>query len=151
MQKQFNTLKKSRILTLKAISNLTIEQLNTIPKGFKNNVAWNVTHLVVTQQLLCYKLSGLKCLISEEMITNFQKGTSPTYTISKIEFEAIKEQFLELPNRLEEDYSKGIFKNYIEYTTSVDVTLNNIDDGIIFNLYHEGIHLGIILQLLKFI
>tara|TARA_R110001583_G_scaffold27778_1_gene98983 strand:- start:14803 stop:15258 length:456 start_codon:yes stop_codon:yes gene_type:complete len=151
MQKQFNTLKKSRIFTLKAISNLTIEQLNTIPKGFKNNIAWNVTHLVVTQQLLCYKLSGLKCLISEEMITNFQKGTSPTYTISEIEFEAIKEQFLELPNRLEEDYLKGTFKNYIEYKTSVNVTLSNVDDGIIFNLYHEGIHLGIILQLLKFI
>ena len=151
MQKQFDTLKKSRILTLKAIGNLTIEQLNTIPKGFKNNIAWNVTHLVVTQQLLCYKLSGLDCLISEEMITNFQKGTAPTYTISEIEFEAIKAQFLALPNRLEEDYSKGIFKNYIEYKTSVDVTLKSVDDGIIFNLYHEGIHLGIILQLLKFI
>ena len=151
MQKQFDTLKKSRILTLKVISNLTIEQLNTIPKGFKNNIAWNVTHLVVTQQLLCYKLSGLECLVSEEMIANFQKGTAPTYTISEIEFEAIKEQFLELPNRLKEDYSKGIFKNYIEYKTSVDVTLRSVEDGIIFNLYHEGIHLGIILQLLKFI
>ena len=151
MQKQFDTLKKSRILTLKAISNLTIEQLNTIPKGFKNNIAWNVTHLVVTQQLLCYKLSGLECLVSEEMIANFQKGTAPTYTISEIEFEAIKEQFLELPNRLKEDYSKGVFKNYIEYKTSVDVTLRSVEDGIIFNLYHEGIHLGIILQLLKFI
>jgi len=151
MQKQFDTLKKSRLLTLKIIENLTIEQLNKIPEGFKNNIAWNITHLVVTQQLLCYKLSGLECLILEEMIANFQKGTVPTYTISESEFNTIKEQFLELPNRLKEDYSKGIFKNYVEYKTSVDVTLRNVDDGIIFNLYHEGIHLGIILQLLKFV
>jgi DinB family protein len=151
MEQQIETLKKSRKLTLKIIENLTIEQLNKIPDGFKNNIAWNVTHLVVTQQLLCYKLAGLDCLVSEEMITNFQKGSAPTYTISKTEFETIKEQFLQLPNKLKEDYSNNLFKNYIEYKTSVDVTLKSIEDGINFNLYHEGIHLGIILQLLKFV
>jgi hypothetical protein len=151
MERQIETLKKSRQLTLKIIENLTIEQLNKIPEGFKNNIAWNVTHLVVTQQLLCYKLAGLDCLVSEEMITNFQKGTAPTYTISETEFETIKEQFLQLPIKLKEDYSNNLFKNYIEYKTSVDVTLKSIEDGIIFNLYHEGIHLGIILQLLKFV
>ncbi|WP_456379299.1 DinB family protein [Lutibacter sp.] len=151
MEKQFEMLKKSRQLTWKAIENCSMEQLNKIPEGFKNNIAWNITHLVVTQQLLCYKLAGLDCLISEEMILNFQKGTSPTYTISEKEFEAIKKQFIELPKKLEEDYAKGIFKNYAEYKTSVDITLNTVEEGIIFNLYHEGIHLGIILQLLKFI
>ena len=151
MQKHFDTLKKSRLLTLKAINSLTIEQLNKIPEGFKNNIAWNVTHLVVTQQLICYKLSGLKCLISDELIANFQKGSAPSYKISESEFEEIKKLFLALPDNLVEDYANGIFKNYNEYTTSVDVTLGNIDDAIIFNLYHEGIHLGIILQLKKFI
>ena len=151
MQKQFEMLKKSRQLTLKTIENCTIEQLNKIPTGFKNSIAWNIAHLVVTQQLLCYKLSGLNCLISEDMIKKFQKGTSPTDIISEAEFEAIKNQFIELANRLEEDYQKGIFKKYIEYKTSVDITLKTIDDGIMFNTYHEGIHLGVILQLLKFI
>ncbi|MFK5957602.1 MAG: DinB family protein [Lutibacter sp.] len=151
MQQEINILKKSRQLTLKAIENCTIEQLNKIPERFKNSIAWNITHLVVTQQLLCYKLSGLECLVSEEMIHNFQKGTAPTYSISENEFEAIKKQFISLPEILEEDYSKGIFKKYIEYKTSVEITLNSIEDGVIFNNYHEGIHLGIILQLLKFI
>ena len=151
MHQEINILKKSRQLTLKAIENCTIEQLNTIPKGFKNSIAWNITHLVVTQQLLCYKLSGLNCLVSDEMIANFQKGTAPTYSISETEFEAIKNQFISLPEILEEDYSKGMFQKYVEYKTSVDITLNSIDDGIMFNNYHEGIHLGVILQLLKFI
>ncbi|PHS54281.1 MAG: damage-inducible protein DinB [Lutibacter sp.] len=151
MQQHFDTLKKSRQLTLKVINGLTIEQLNKIPEGFKNNIVWNVAHLVVTQQLLCYKLAGLDCLVSDEMIANFQKGTAPTDTISEPEFETIKEQFLQLPTKLKEDYSTNMFKNYSEYKTSVDVTLNSIEDGIIFNLYHEGIHLGIILQLVKFV
>jgi len=125
--------------------------LNKIPSGFKNNIAWNVAHLLVTQQLLCYKLSGLKCAISNEMVEKFQKGSAPNYTISEEEFEIIKRQFLQFPIMLNEDYKHGAFKNYSEYTTSVNVTLNSIDDAIDFNLYHEGIHLGVILQLLKFV
>lgn len=151
MQKRFDTLLKSRQLTLKVIQNLTNEQLNRIPVGFKNNIAWNVAHLLVSQQLLCYKLSGLECLVSTEMIENFQKGSAPNYIVSTEEFETIKETFLQLPVKLNEDYSKGIFKNYTEYTTSVMVTLSNIEEAIDFNLLHEGIHLGVILQLAKFV
>lgn len=151
MDKQIEILKKSRILLLKVIENLTIEQLNEIPLGFKNNIVWNIAHLVVTQQLLCYKLSGLECLVNDKMVLDFQKGTVPSYAISEVEFEKIKKQFLEFPDKLNEDYNSKIFKSYIEYTTSVNVTLKSIEDGITFNILHEGIHLGVILQLLKFI
>ena len=151
MQKHFDILIKTRQLLLKITENLSMEQLNKIPQGFKNNIAWNIAHLTVTQQLLCYKLSGLNCLVSEEMIAGFQKGTAPNQPISKEEFEVIKAQFLQLPLQLEEDYNKGIFKNYSEYKTSVNITLNSVDDAIMFNTYHEGIHLGIILQLMKFV
>lgn len=151
MKKQFDTLKQSRKLTIKVIESLTIDQLNNIPQGFKNNIAWNIAHMVVTQQLLCYKLAGLDCVISDKMIQNFQKGTAPSFMVSKEEFETIKELFLKLPEKLEEDFNKGIFKNYNEFITSLNVTLNSIEDGIVFNTYHEGVHLGIILQLLKFV
>ena len=151
MNLHIDKLKKSRILTLKLIEELSIEQLNKIPTGFSNNIIWNLSHLVVTQQLLCYKLSGLKCKVTEEMIAKFQKGSAPSSNVSDEEFQIIKEQFMELPEILEEDLEKGIFKNYNEYTTSVNVTLKNIEDAIIFNLFHEGIHLGIILQLKKLV
>jgi hypothetical protein len=151
MQKHFDILIKTRQLLLKITEHLSMEQLNRIPQGFKNNIAWNIAHLAVTQQLLCYKLSGLNSLVSEEMIADFQKGTAPDQPISKEEFEAIKTQFMQLPLQLEEDYNKGIFKNYSEYKTSVNITLNSVDDAIMFNTYHEGIHLGIILQLMKFV
>lgn len=151
MQKHFDILIKTRQLLLKITEHLSMEQLNKIPQGFKNNIAWNIAHLAVTQQLLCYKLSGLNCLVSDEMIADFQKGTAPDQPISKDEFEAIKAQFLQLPLQLEEDYNKEIFENYTEYKTSVNINLNSVDDAIMFNTYHEGIHLGIILQLMKFV
>ena len=151
MNLHIDKLKKARKLTLKLIEGLTIEQLNKIPTGFNNNIIWNIAHLVVTQQLLCYKLSGLECKVSTEMIAEFQKGATPSYNISEEEIQSIKRQFIELSIILEEDLKKGIFTNYYEYKTSVDVTLKNIEDAIIFNLFHEGIHLGIILQLKKLV
>jgi hypothetical protein len=48
-----------------------------------------------------------------------------------------------------EDYENGLFQNYNEYTTSANVTLRNVDDGIAFNVFHEGLHLGAILSIQK--
>ena len=151
MQKKFDDLLQTRKFLLKITDNLSNEQLNKIPDGFKNNIAWNIAHLLVTQQLLCYKFSGLDCLVSEEMIADFQKGSVPNHQVSPEEFEKIKKLFLQLPVQFEKDYNTGIFKNYTVYKTSIGITLNSVDEAIPFNLYHEGIHLGVILQLLKFI
>ena len=50
---------------------------------------------------------------------------------------------------LEEDYKADRFKTYRPYTTSAGVTLKSIEDALFFNLYHEGLHMGTILSLLK--
>ena len=151
MKTQFDILKKSRELTLKAINGLTLEQLHTIPTGFKNHIAWNVAHMVVTQQLLHYKLSGLDCLAPEELIEEHRKGTSPTKTFSDEEFEEVKELLVGLPDTLEEDFNEGIFETYTEYPTSTGFVLDSFNTAINFNNYHEGIHLGIILSIKKLV
>ena len=151
MKTQFDILKKSRELTLKAINGLTLEQLHIIPTGFKNHIAWNVAHMVVTQQLLHYKLSGLDCLAPEELIEEHRKGTSPTKTFSNEEFEEVKELLAGLPDTLEEDFNEGIFETYTEYPTSTGFVLDSFNTAINFNNFHEGIHLGIILSIKKLV
>ena len=142
---------KARALFLKIIDGLTLEQVNAIPKGHRNSIAWNLAHLVVTQQLLCYKLSGLPCAVPEDMIQRFQKGTVPSKAISQQNFEAIKSLFVALPLALEKDLEAGVFKNYTPYTTSVGIVLSNIEEAISFNAFHEGIHLGVVLSLKKLV
>ncbi len=151
MENQFDILKKNRALLLKVIDGLSIDQLNKIPEGFKNNIAWNVAHVVVTQQLLCYKLSSLPLDVSREMVEEFMKGAAPTKDVSQEEFDEIIALLKQLPEKLEEDYNKGVFKSYSEYTTSVNVTLTNVDEAINFNNFHEGIHLGVVLALRKLV
>lgn len=151
MKIQFDVLKKSRELVLKELEGLTMEQIHEIPEGFKNNIAWNVAHLVVTQQLLHYKLSGLNCLCPEELIEAYKKGTAPTKVFTVEEFNEVKDLLIGLPDTLEEDFNAGIFGKYNEYPTSTGFVINSIETAISFNNFHEGIHYGIIRSIKKFL
>ncbi|WP_075340326.1 DinB family protein [Tenacibaculum agarivorans] len=151
MKTQFDILRKNRELVLKRIDGLSLEQLHKIPAGFKNNIAWNVAHLVVTQQLLHYKLSGLQCLVPDDLIEKYRKGTAPSEEFTQEEFDEVKELLEGLPDTLEEDYNEGIFKEYTEYPTSTGFVLTSMDNAIAFNNLHEGIHLGTIMALTKLV
>ena len=151
MKTQFNILKKGRALVLKFIDGLTLKQLHTIPEGFHNNIAWNVAHLVVTQQLLIYRMSGKDCLVSDELIEGYKKGTKPTTDFTQEEFEEILELFSGLPDTLEEDYNAEIFTEYNEYPTSTGVVLDSVETAIAFNNFHEALHLGVIMSLKKLV
>ena len=151
MNSPFDILKKNRALILKLIDDFTLEQLNKIPEGFGNNIVWNVGHLVVIQQILCYKLSGIPMNISDEMAAKYMKGSKPMGEISQTEVDEIKELFINLPYQFEKDYKASIFKKYEAYTTSLNVTLTDIDSANTFNNFHEGIHLGVILALKKLV
>ena len=151
MKTQFDILRKSRELVVKELEGLSMDKIHKIPEGFKNNIAWNVSHLVVTQQLLHYKLSGLNCLCTDELIEAHRKGTAPTKTFTEEEFEEVLELLLGLPDTLQEDYEAGIFENYTEYPTSTGFTLTSIENAIPFNNFHEGIHYGIIRSIKKFL
>ncbi|WP_073117928.1 DinB family protein [Wenyingzhuangia marina] len=150
--KQVDVLIKGRALMLKLIGDYSLEQINKTPEGFNNNIGWNVAHLVVTQQLLCYKFSGLKTALSDEMIGRYVKGTAPNgCVINQQEWDLILKLFTELPEKLLTDYNNNLFKSYSEYTTSVNVTLDSVEKAIDFNNYHEGIHLGVVLALRKLV
>lgn len=151
MDIQFDILRKSRELVIKRIEGLTHEQLHKIPEGFNNNIVWNVAHLVVTQQLLHYKLSGLQCLVPDDLIEKYRKGTAPSEEMTEEEFEEVKELLVGLPDTLEEDFKEGIFKEYIEYPTSTGFVLTSIENAISFNNLHEGLHLGVIMALSKLV
>ena len=151
MKIQFDILRKSRDLILKEIDGLSLEELHKIPDGFKNNIAWNVAHIVVTQQLLHYGLSGLNLLCPDDLVEAHRKGTVPTKTFTEEEFEEVKELLMGLPDTLEEDFEAAIFENYKEYPTSTGFVLSSIDNAIPFNNFHEGIHYGIIRSIKKFL
>jgi hypothetical protein len=151
MKTQFDILRKIRELILRLTAGLTIEQLHTIPEGFNNNIAWNVVHLVVTQQLLHYRLSGNQTLVSDEWIDLYRKGTAPNKVMTQQEYDDAISLFKSLPDTLEEDYNNGKFSQYKEYPTSTGFVLDSIDTAIAFNTMHESLHLGVIMAMRKLV
>ncbi|AXP80419.1 DinB superfamily protein [Mariniflexile rhizosphaerae] len=132
------------------IENTSLEDLNKIPKGFNNNVIWNIGHIVVTQQMLAYKLSGLPIMISDELVGKYRKDTKPEGAVTQEELDEIKALLFSTIEKTKADYSNGLFKNYQEYTVSTTGnTLTNIDEAFQFIMLHEGMHLGYVMALLR--
>ena len=141
--------KVSRKAFRNILDNYTLKQLNKVPEGFSNNLFWNIAHIVVTQQLLCYRLSGLDTLVSNEWIELFKKGTSTTKDASEQDLKDLKELLFSTIEKIAEDIEAGIFKEFTEYPTSTGFVLRSVNDAFEFNNFHEGIHLGYILALKK--
>ncbi len=142
-------LKTERQLILRGIENLSDEQLLKIPEGSKNNILWNLGHIIVTEHVLHYTLSRLEMRIPKETASMFRTGTSPEIWKETPNIAKIKSLLLELPDKLLEDYNNGLFKEFRPYKTSTGVELNSFEDAITFNHFHEGTHTGIILGLIK--
>jgi len=151
MQKTFDITRTSRKVLLQFLENHTLEQLNKIPEGFNNNLIWNIAHIVVVQQMLVYKLSGLPMLVSDEMVDKYKRGTKPEQDVTQAEVDEIKSLLFETIDRTEADYAAKIFKNYQGFTTMSGFTLENAEDALGFNYYHEAVHTGIMMGIRKFI
>lgn len=151
MNQTFDITRTSRKMIAPFLENYTLEQLNAIPDGFSNNLIWNIAHIVVTQQLLVYKLSGLPTMVSDEMIEKFRKGTKPEHIVTQAEVDEIKSLLFTTIDQTEVDFENEIFKNFDEYPTSTGFVLKSAKDAMIFNNFHEGLHLGILMSIRKFV
>lgn len=151
MHKTFDVTRTSRKVLSQFIENFSLEQLNAIPEGFNNNLIWNIAHIVVTQQRLVYKFSGLPLTISDEIFEKYKGGTKPNGAVSQAEVEEIRSLLFETIDQTEADFNNAIFNNYQEYTTSIGLTIASIEEAISFNNYHEALHTGVMMSIRKFI
>ncbi|OGS81361.1 MAG: hypothetical protein A3G95_00745 [Flavobacteria bacterium RIFCSPLOWO2_12_FULL_31_7] len=147
----FKSIKRSREIYASYIENYTLEQLNTIPDGLRNNLIWNIAHIIVSQQRLAYLLSGNETLISEEFTNKYVNGTIPDGNATQEEVDEIKQLLFSTIEQTILDYENGKFDNYTETQTRTGFLLTNIEEAMLFNHYHEGIHLGFMMKIKRFI
>ena len=149
MEQTFELNRTSRKLIAPFLEDYTLDQLNTIPEGFSNSLFWNVAHVVVTQQLLIYKLSGLNMLVSDALVDKYKKGTKPDHAATQAEVDQVKSLLFDLIDQTQADYGSGVFTQSTEYPTSSGFVLKNVKDAMAYNNFHEGLHLGICMSLKK--
>jgi predicted GNAT family acetyltransferase len=151
MEKLFETALFTRTSMLKILEKMPRESLVRIPENFRNSIFWNIAHVMVTQQLLFYKLSGQALKIDETFVPKYAKGSVPDENIDGADILYVKENLVESMKIAHQDFKNGHFQDFSEYPTSTGIILKNIDDAISFNAYHDGIHLGIVLSLMKIV
>lgn len=154
MDHRIQKIRKFREFLLKQIEGLTVEQLNSIPEGYNNNIIWNLGHLICAQQSLCYFRSGQPITVEDKYFSPYKTNSKPEGFIEEPEIATIKRLLLSTIDQLQIDYTKGIFENYTASEGILmvyGVELNTIEDAIEFLLYHEGFHTGYIISLVHLV
>ena len=153
MENSIKLIKACRAKWLSKIEGLSNAQLNHIPAGFNNNLAWQMGHIVVSQQILCYRLSGNPFVIPNELIDLYKNGSKPERDFSEAEIEQMKGYFSSTIDQLELDLANGIFKNFIPYAISTygGIELKSVTDAIDFVVAHDSLHYGCSLTLMKLV
>lgn len=124
------------------VSQLPADALQRIPAGFTNHIGWNLGHVLVTHQVLCYKLSGLPMHVDDTTFEQFVNGSSPGAWTEKPDLDPVLEQLVPLAERFAQDYEAGIFEEFRPYTTSTGLVLDSVEQAFSYNLMHEGLHFG---------
>jgi hypothetical protein len=149
MNRIISLTKLSRQNYLNYLNRFDMEALNQIPQGFNNNMIWNIGHIVAVFDALCYSLSGNENYTSSAFIEKYKKGTTPETSFTEADRAEIANLLILQIEKFEKDSENNVFQNYTEYKTSFQNTLENIEDAIQFNLIHEGIHFGYLMNIAR--
>ena len=148
---QLSLLQTGRAKMRALAEGLTPDQLLAIPKGFHNNILWNIGHVIVAQQVLCYKNSGLPLRIPAYMVPLFAKGSRPSEWTVKIDPAEVLLWLDETVDFLREDLRAHAFKSYTPYMTSMDIPLTNISEALAYAAWHDSLHLGVMVSQRKLV
>ena len=126
METTFKIWETNRQLYLKFLNSYALEQLNKIPDGFSNNLIWNIGHVIVSQQGLVYRLSGLPSYIEESLVETYKNGSKPTGFTTALEVDQLKHLLISLIEKTKSDYNAGKFKSYQKSTILQRVLILNL-------------------------
>lgn len=136
---------------LNLINSMSLAELNAIPDHFNNNIIWNFGHTLVVQQLLVYRLGGVRMLMDKDLIHLFKKGTRPEEAYSQETIDRLKHVALNFIEQTANDYKAGKFQPYTPYETASGMNLQSVEDAIVFNALHEAMHFGVATSIAKLV
>jgi hypothetical protein len=152
MQTSLDINKATRNNIIKILDNHSLEALNKIPPGFKNNLIWNIAHVIAIQQFFSYKLSGLDMLIPEEFLQKYTMNTFPDGKTTQAEKDEIKRLLVYTVDQTQKDFDSGKFTNYNPFVSkTTGFSINSLKEGLAFNNYHEAVHTGVMMSIMKFL
>ena len=116
----------------------------------RNDIRWNLGHLITVQQMLTYSLSSVEPRMPEDFSVRFARGTDPASEPTAGPTGAeLRDLLLPIARDFVADVEAGLFAQFTPYRTGVGVMLSTLEEAVAFNNFHEGVHTGVILSILK--
>ncbi len=140
-----NQMNFTRLYTLGLLKQSVDAEWDTQPTGFSNTIRWNAGHIYVTLEYFVHLIDKEYEIVHAEWIPLFVRGSSPAIWEGNIPSNeeviyALTEQTTRLTKvlagRLEEP-----LENPIDFG---DYKVKTIGSLILFAIWHEGLHTGII-------
>lgn len=143
-EKIFNFTIQARKAFIQLIDSLSVEELNEIPAGFKNNIIWNFGHIVVTTPALCYLRTGIwENGSAIKYLDDFKKDSVPSRQITEAEIAELKVLAISTIESIQEDYKKGVFNEAKPFATGTyGAEMNSIEEVLITSSGHDNMHFG---------
>ncbi|GAA0379686.1 DinB family protein [Bacillus horti] len=143
----WNLVKNIRNDTIDMVSDLDEKIVNIIPQGYKNSIKWNIGHIILDQEVWFHYLIDDKMDVPEHYKTFFGFGTSPaTWEAEPPSWNELLEELRIQPERLVNKFAKRLDQPLQQVT---EAEMSTIGEVIPRTLYHEGLHQGAIIALLK--
>ncbi|MEH7180607.1 DinB family protein [Neobacillus vireti] len=142
----FAQLECYRSYILAVLESVTLEEAEVIPKGFKNNIRWNLGHIYLDQYLWIQAVTKEKSGVPEPFNTWFGYGTSPAdFTSETPSLEELKSLLKEQPALIKAEYGDRLEEEF----PPTEMGMHTIEQVLIRTIFHEGMHLQAILDLKK--
>ncbi|MFD2446671.1 DinB family protein [Bacillus sp. CGMCC 1.16607] len=142
----FNQLESYRGYLLGVLESVSEEEAEIIPKGFSNDIRWNLGHIYLDQYLWIQAVTKEKTEVPERFNSWFGYGTSPAnFTSETPSFEQLKDLLRKQPSQIKEVYGD---KLEVEYPPT-EMGMCTIEQVLIRTIFHEGMHLQAVLDLKK--
>ncbi|PPL02848.1 DinB family protein [Parapedobacter indicus] len=139
----FEYIRQTRKVFIELVDGLSIDELNAIPEGFRNNIAWNFGHIVVSTLGLCYRRTQVQPDRQIQFVESYTKGTKPEHWIGESEIHTLKSQALNTIDLIEQDYKNGAFATVVPYSTATfGLEMDTIEEVLVMSLAHDNLHFG---------
>lgn len=142
----FNQLESYRSYILGVLENVTVEEAEVIPKGFNNNIRWNLGHIYLDQYLWIQAVTKEKAGVPEQFQAWFGYGTSPAnFTSETPTIDELKNLLKEQPAQIKAQYGERLEEEF----PPTEMGMHTIEQVLVRTIFHEGMHLQTILDLKK--
>lgn len=142
----FTQLETYRSYILGVLENVTDTEAEVIPKGFSNNIRWNLGHIYLDQYLWIQAVTKEKAEVPEPFQAWFGYGTSPAnFTSDTPTIDELKNLLKEQPAQIKAQYGDQLEEEF----PPTEMDMHTIEQVLIRTIFHEGMHLQTILDLKK--